>query len=204
MLAQERLDGLIVATPHVDHAGPASQGWRRCHVLVETPMATATPHARAIAAAAERAGREVLVPAGLNFTRFSAGPPGGCGTGGSERSGTWPARWARPLTTSWRVDHGRDRGSRGPAAALDLGRPAPRRGLRLGAAVARAGWVAHVTGEGWACMACLDVKSLTGVDYYDAGMDVSRAARRCRCRGPPPCPSMSGCIWMCGSTGRRE
>ena len=40
MLAQERLDGLVVATPHVAHAGPAVAGLDAgCHVLVEKPMA---------------------------------------------------------------------------------------------------------------------------------------------------------------------
>ncbi len=41
MLAAERLDGVIVGTPHVAHAGPAVAALGAgAHVLVEKPMAT--------------------------------------------------------------------------------------------------------------------------------------------------------------------
>lgn len=72
MLASERLDGLVVSTPHVAHTAPAIAGLEAgCHVLVEKPMATTAADGRAIAAAARAAGREVLVPTGMNFTPFS-------------------------------------------------------------------------------------------------------------------------------------
>jgi len=72
MLAAERLDGVIVSTPHIAHTAPAVTALAAgCHVLVEKPMATSAADGRAIAAAAEKAGREVLVPTGLNFADHS-------------------------------------------------------------------------------------------------------------------------------------
>ena len=53
MLAAERLDGLMVSTPHVAHTAPTLAGLAAgCHVLVEKPMATSASDGRAIAAAA--------------------------------------------------------------------------------------------------------------------------------------------------------
>ncbi len=73
MLAEENLDGVMVSTPHVAHAEPAVLALDAgCHVLVEKPMATNAADGRRIAAAARRAGREVLVPCGLNFTSYTA------------------------------------------------------------------------------------------------------------------------------------
>lgn len=72
MLARERLDGVIVSTPHVAHTAPAIAALEAgCHVLVEKPMATRAADGRAIAAAAAKAGKEVLVPTGLNFADHS-------------------------------------------------------------------------------------------------------------------------------------
>ena len=73
MLAAERLDGVIVSTPHVAHTEPAIAALAAgAHVLVEKPMATTAADARAIDAAARKAGREVMVPCGMNFTDFTA------------------------------------------------------------------------------------------------------------------------------------
>ena len=70
MLAAEKLDGVMVSTPHVAHTAPAIAALdASCHVLVEKPMATSAADGRAIAAAAGRASRCV--------------GPGGCGA--------WPA-----------------------------------------------------------------------------------------------------------------
>ena len=73
MLAAERLDGVVVSTPHIAHTAPAIAALEAgCHVLVEKPMATTAADGRAIAAAAEAADRLVLVPCGLNFTHYTA------------------------------------------------------------------------------------------------------------------------------------
>lgn len=72
MLAAENLDGLIVSTPHIAHREPAVMALNAgCHVLVEKPMATSAQDGWAIADAAQQAGKQVLVPTGMNFEWFS-------------------------------------------------------------------------------------------------------------------------------------
>ena len=72
MLAKENLDGVMISTPHVAHTAPAIAALEKgCHVLIEKPMATTAKDGRAIAAAARKAGREVLVPTGLNFEDYT-------------------------------------------------------------------------------------------------------------------------------------
>lgn len=72
MLREEKLDGVIVSTPHVAHRVPAVMALEAgCHVLVEKPMATTTEDGWAIADAARQAGKQVLVPTGMNFEWFS-------------------------------------------------------------------------------------------------------------------------------------
>ncbi|HHY51329.1 MAG TPA: Gfo/Idh/MocA family oxidoreductase, partial [Alphaproteobacteria bacterium] len=73
MLAAEGLDGLVVSTPHVAHTGPTLAGLAAgAHVMVEKPMATKAAEGRAIAEAALKAGRQVMVPTAMSFTRFTA------------------------------------------------------------------------------------------------------------------------------------
>lgn len=73
MLATENLDGVMISTPHVAHTGPAVAALEAgCHVLVEKPMATSAADGRAIADAAAKANRQVLVPTGMNFKDYSA------------------------------------------------------------------------------------------------------------------------------------
>ena len=65
MVRDERLDGVIVSTPHVAHTVPAIAAVQAgAHVMVEKPMATTAADGRAIAAAGLAAGRQVLVPTG--------------------------------------------------------------------------------------------------------------------------------------------
>lgn len=72
MLAKERLDGVVVSTPHTTHAKVAIAALEAgCHVLVEKPMATTSADGWAIAAAARKADKSVIVPCGLNFTAFT-------------------------------------------------------------------------------------------------------------------------------------
>ena len=72
MLAVEALDGVMVATPHTAHAAAAIPALAAgAHVLVEKPMTTSAADARAVVAAAAKAGKEVLVPCGWNFRDFT-------------------------------------------------------------------------------------------------------------------------------------
>lgn len=73
MIAGEQLDGVMISTPHVAHTDAAIAALEGgAHVLIEKPMATTAADGRAIAAAAAKAKREVLVPTGLNFEDYTA------------------------------------------------------------------------------------------------------------------------------------
>ena len=172
MLAQERLDGLVVATPHVAHAGPAVAGLEAgCHVLVEKPMATSMQDARAIAAAAERAGREVMVPTGLNFTKFSAKAAEWVRGGRIGALRHVVCQMGSPLDDLMAgkpMAETTDHLFRPPASTW----ADPRRagGYGWGQLSHALAWVAYVTDTGVEQLGCLDVKSPSGVDYYDAAM----------------------------------
>lgn len=172
MLATEQLDGLVVATPHVAHAGPAIAGLEGgCHVLVEKPMATSARDARAIAEAAARSGRQVMVPTGLNFTRFSARAAQWVRSG---RIGTLRhvvCQMGSPLDDLFAgrpMAETADHLFRPPPSTWSD--PARAGGYGWGQLSHALAWVAYVTDMGLDCIGCLDVKSPTGVDYYDAAM----------------------------------
>lgn len=72
MLEAENLDGVIVATPHTAHTAPTITALEaRCHVLVEKPMATTAADGWAIADAANRTGKSVIIPCGISFAPFT-------------------------------------------------------------------------------------------------------------------------------------
>jgi predicted dehydrogenase len=69
MLAREKLDGVIIASPHplhYEHARAALD--HGAHVLVEKPMTTNAADARALVARAAELQREIMVAYGWNFT----------------------------------------------------------------------------------------------------------------------------------------
>jgi predicted dehydrogenase len=73
MVAEHELDGIIIATPHSAHTVVALPALAAgAHVMIEKPMATTAADARAIVAAADKAGKQVLVPNGYNFTDYTA------------------------------------------------------------------------------------------------------------------------------------
>lgn len=72
MLKNEKLDGVIISTPHVVHKEAAIPVLEAgVHALIEKPMATTAADARAIVRAAEKAGKEVMIPCGYNFTDYT-------------------------------------------------------------------------------------------------------------------------------------
>ncbi len=172
MLAGEALDGVIVSTPHVAHAAPAIASLEAgCHVLVEKPMATTAADGRAIAAAAARAGREVLVPCGLNFTNHTSR--------------------AAAMAREGRLGEVRHAVCQMGSALEDLfaGRPMLETAEHLfrpppstWADPARAGgygwgqmshslaWLIHVSGLRFESVYCLTGESPTGADFYDAAV----------------------------------
>ena len=73
MLEAEKLDGVVVASPHVAHfanAAPAVSAG--IHALVEKPMTASAAAARALAAKSRETGAQVMVPCGWNFMETSA------------------------------------------------------------------------------------------------------------------------------------
>lgn len=170
MLAREGLDGVMVSTPHTAHAAPAIAALQAgCHVLVEKPMATTEADGRAIAAAAAKEGKEVLVPTGMNFTAFTA----------------QAVDWVR----SGRIGQVRHAVCQMGSALEDLfaGEPMletegevfrppastwadPQRagGYAWGQMSHSLAWLCHVANLRFESVFCMDGKSKTGVDYYDA------------------------------------
>ncbi len=170
MLTTTDLDGVMVATPHTAHAQVAI----RCleaglHVLVEKPMATTSADARAMVAAADRAGKEILIPCGWNFRPFTAAAAALVADGriGSVRhivcqmgSPLEDLFDGRPMLET--VDHM----YRPPASTWADPEKAGGYGWgQMSHSLAWAYRVANVEPEAVFCMAG---KSATGVDYYDA------------------------------------
>ncbi|EPX84668.1 putative dehydrogenase/related protein [Rubellimicrobium thermophilum DSM 16684] len=155
-------------SPMPDPRSPDSRG---CHVLVEKPMATSARDARAIAEAAARSGRQVMVPTGLNFTRFSARAAQWVRSG---RIGTLRhvvCQMGSPLDDLFAgrpMAETADHLFRPPPSTWSD--PARAGGYGWGQLSHALAWVAYVTDMGLDCIGCLDVKSPTGVDYYDAAM----------------------------------
>jgi predicted dehydrogenase len=170
MLKEARLDGVMVSTPHTAHTEPAIAALRAgCHVLVEKPMATREADGRAIAAAARDSGKQVLVPTGANFTAYTA----------------QAARWVR----EGRIGEIRHAICQMGSALEDLfaGEPMletegemfrppastwadPQKagGYGWGQMSHSLAWLVHVAGLRFDSVYCMDGKSKSGVDYYDA------------------------------------
>jgi predicted dehydrogenase len=170
MLANERLDGVMVSTPHTAHSEPAIAALKSgCHVLVEKPMATTAAHGRAIAAAARAAGREVLVPTGMNFTAFTAKAAEWVRAGriGEVRHAVCQMGSAlEDLFAGEPMVETTDHMFRPPASTW--ADPAKAGGYGWGQMSHSLAWLIHVTDLTFASVFCMDVKSKSGVDYYDA------------------------------------
>lgn len=170
MLAAERLDGVIVGTPHVAHAGPAIAALNAgAHVLVEKPMATSAADARAIAAAAMRAERQVMVPTGLNFTGWTARAKAWVIEGRIGEVRHAVCQMGSPLDDLMAgkpMLETADHLFRPPASTW--ADPKKAGGYGWGQMSHSLAWLAWVTGLGFDSLFAMDVKSPTGVDYYDA------------------------------------
>lgn len=172
MLAHERLDGVMVSTPHVAHSGPAIAALKAgCHVLVEKPMATTAADGRAIAAVARAAGKEVLVPTGMNFTPFTAraaewvrsGRIGGLRHAVCQMGSALEDLFAgEPMVET--TDHM----FRPPASTW--ADPAKAGGYGWGQMSHSLAWLVHVADLTFESVYCMDGKSKSGVDYYDAAV----------------------------------
>jgi predicted dehydrogenase len=172
MLAAERLDGLMVSTPHVAHTAPALAGLAAgCHVLVEKPMATSAADGRAIAAAALAAGKEVLVPCGMNFAAFTARAAAFVRDGriGTVRHAICQMGSAlEDLFAGEPMLETKDHLFRPPASTW--ADPAKAGGYGWGQMSHSLAWLLHVSDLTLDSLFAIDGKSKTGVDFYDAAV----------------------------------
>lgn len=172
MVRDEKLDGVIVATPHVAHRVPAIAAMEAgAHVMVEKPMATTGADARAIEEAAQRTGRQVMVPTGYSFTQFTAQATAMVRSG---RIGTirhvicCMSSALEDLFAGEPMLETTDHTFRPPASTW--ADPARAGGYGWGQLSHVLGWLLHVGDLEFAQVACMDGKSKTGVDFYDAAI----------------------------------
>ena len=172
MVRAERLDGVIISTPHVAHRGPALAALAAgAHVLVEKPMATSAADGRAIAAAGVAAGRQVLVSTGLNYTGFTAQARAWVVAGriGEVRHAMCQMGSAlSDLMAGEPMLETSDHLFRPPASTW--ADPAKAGGYAWGQMSHSLSWFCHVADLGFETIFCMDGKSKTGVDYYDAAV----------------------------------
>ncbi len=172
MLARENLDGVMVSTPHVAHVEPAVAALRAgCHVLVEKPMATRAADGHAIREAAERAGREVLVPTAMNFTGVTEKAARFVRDGriGDVRHAVCQMGSAlHDLFAGEPMLETADHLFRPPASTW--ADPAKAGGYGWGQMSHSLGWLFHVADLRLESVYCIDGKSKTGVDFYDAAV----------------------------------
>ncbi len=170
MLAGEQLDGVMIATPHVAHAEAALPCLEAgLHVLIEKPMTTTVADAHALRQAAASAEKQVLVPCGWNFRDYTAAAAAMVEAGKLGKIEHVSCQMASALDDLFA-------GQMMLETADHLFRPPP----STWADPARAGgygwgqmshslaWVFRVTGLSPHSAYCMDGKSPTGVDYYDA------------------------------------
>jgi predicted dehydrogenase len=172
MLATERLDGLIVSTPHVAHTAPTLAGLAAgAHVLVEKPMATTAAAGRAIAQAARAAGRQVMIPTAMSFTRACAQAAAAVRAGriGRVRHAVCQMGSAlEDLFAGAPMLETAGHPVRPPASTW--ADPARAGGYGWGQLSHALGWLVHVADIRFEMLYCLDGKSPAGVDYYDAAV----------------------------------
>jgi predicted dehydrogenase len=172
MLAEERLDGVIIGTPHVAHTAPAIAALEAgCHVLVEKPMATTAADGRAIAATAERVGKQVMVPTGLNFTAYSHKAASWVRDGKIGQVRHVVCQMGSPLDDLFSGKPMKETvGHLFRPPASTWADPKKAGGYAWGQMSHSLAWLVYVTDLAFESVYCMDVKSLAGVDYYDAAI----------------------------------
>jgi predicted dehydrogenase len=176
MLAREALDGVMVSTPHVAHTALAIAALETgCHALVEKPMATTAADGWSIAAAARKAGKEVLVPCAFNFANYTirAAEMVREGRIGKVRHAVCQMGSALDdLLAGEPMLETADHLFRPPASTW--ADPKKAGGYGWGQMSHSLAWLFYVSDLTLDSIFCMDGKSKTGVDMYDAA--VARAA----------------------------
>lgn len=172
MLAHENLDGVMISTPHIAHTVPAVTSLQAgCHVLVEKPMATTAADGRAIANAARKSGKEVLVPTGMSFTSFShaAAKMVRDGRIGEVRHAVCQMGSAlADLFSGEPMLETADHLFRPPASTW--ADPTKAGGYAWGQMSHSLGWLFYVSDLRFESVFCMTGQSKTGVDFYDAAV----------------------------------
>ena len=170
MMAAENLDGVMISTPHIFHTDPAITALKGgAHVLVEKPMATCSEDGRAIASAAREAGREVLVPTGLNFEDYTSKAKAWVKSGRIGEVRHIVCQMGSPLHDLFAGEpmaETADHLFRPPASTW--ADPAKAGGYAWGQMSHSLAWMIHVTGLTVAEVFCASGLSPSGVDFYDA------------------------------------
>lgn len=172
MLESENLAGVIVSTPHITHTEPAIAALKsKCHVLVEKPMATSARDGWAIDTAARESNREVLVPTGLNFTEYTAKATEWMKSGKIGAVKHVVCQMGSALDDLFAGEpmlETKDHIFRPPASTW--ADPNKSGGYGWGQMSHSIAWMLYVTGLRFENIYCMDGKSKTGVDYYDAAV----------------------------------
>ncbi|MFT7440461.1 MAG: putative dehydrogenase [Sulfitobacter sp.] len=170
MMAAENLDGVMISTPHIFHTDPAICALNGgAHVLVEKPMATRAADGRAIAAAAKAAGREVLVPTGLNFEEYTVKARDWVANGRIGEVRHIVCQMGSPLHDLLAGEpmlETADHLFRPPASTW--ADPTKAGGYAWGQMSHSLAWMIHVTGLTVTEVYCASGLSPSGVDFYDA------------------------------------
>ena len=170
MLAEQELDGVVIATPHTEHAKVAIPSLEAgCHAMVEKPMATSGSDARAIVAAAASAGRQVMVPCGWNFSYFTKDAADLVASGAIGEVRHIVCLMAAALGDLFAGEPMLETKNHlfrpPPSTWAD---PAKAGGFGWGQMSHSLAWVVRVSGLRPESAFCLASKSPTGVDYFDA------------------------------------
>ncbi|PHR54547.1 MAG: oxidoreductase [Robiginitomaculum sp.] len=172
MLTEQNLDGVMISTPHTAHTAPAIAALEAgAHVLVEKPMATTAADGRAIARAAAKAGREVMVPTSMNFTHASQQAAQWVADGriGEVRHAVCQMGSAlEDLISGQPMLETEDHLFRPPASTW--ADPTKAGGYGWGQMSHSIGWLLYVSDLTIETVFCIDGKSTTGVDFYDAAV----------------------------------
>ncbi|MDE0306918.1 MAG: Gfo/Idh/MocA family oxidoreductase [Albidovulum sp.] len=170
MLTEQELDGVVVATPHTEHAKVAIPSLEAgCHALVEKPMATSGSDARAIVRAASAAEKQVMVPCGWNFcyyTKKAADLVADGAIGEVRHIVCLMAAALGDLFAGEPMLETEDHMFRPPPSTW--ADPKRAGGFGWGQMSHSLAWVVRVSGMRPESAFCLASKSPTGVDYFDA------------------------------------
>ncbi len=172
MLDSVPMDGVVIASPHRLHFEHAMAALAKgCHVLVEKPLTTNAADARSLVAAAEAAGKQVIVPSGWNFKPWTDSAHALVASGAIGQIEHVAVQMASALEDLFA---GRDmketEGHMFRPPASTWADPAQAGGYGWGQLVHALGLLFRIADLEPAAVFALAGKSPANVDYYDAGV----------------------------------